>query len=443
MVAHAGWLDKQYFHRRSFVGLNARRPLCREKSGREDMMVKNTIKNACQMFFYDKRGIFQNGQRYIFFKQELDLPVLIMNSKFQKDRDFMAQAIRLAWAVKGRTFPNPAVGAVVAAGGKTVGTGATDVCGGPHAEKEALNRAGKRAAGATLYVTLEPCCHYGRTPPCTDAIIAAGIKFVVAAAADPNPLVSGKGFARLRRAGITVETGLLREEAGAVNEDFFHAVTKKRAWITLKLACTLDGRIADEQGNSRWITGSGAREFGHELRRTHAAVAIGRGTLERDDPKLTVRHVKGFSPTRIIFTSHAKISPKTYFCRHAREARSIVVVSGKGRRKIVRDSRTGLEYWYTGEKEPCAHLSAFSQMAFENDITSVLVEGGQKLASSFLESGLVNRVYLFYGNKILGRGKESLLFAKGLPLSKCISLKNRKILFVGDTFGITGIPEKH
>jgi len=353
----------------------------------------------------------------------------------------MAQAMALAWAAKGKTFPNPAVGAVIVSKGKIVGTGATEACGGPHAEKVALKQAGKRASGATLYVTLEPCCHYGRTPPCTDAIISAGIKRVVAAINDPNPFVNGKGIRRLQAAGITVETGLLRDEALAVNEDFFWAITKRRAWITLKLACTLDGRIADEQGNSRWITGSEAREFGHELRRRHSAVAVGRVTLERDNPRLTVRHLKGFSPARIVFTSHAKIPSRTFFSQHAKEARSIVVVSGKGKKKIVRDSRSGLEYWFTGGKETRAHLSAFAEMAFENDITSVLVEGGQKLASSFLESGLVNRVYLFYGNKILGRGREALRFSHDLPINKCISLKKKEILLFTDAIGITGIPD--
>lgn len=361
------------------------------------------------------------------------------------DRRYMAHALSLAQAAKGKTFPNPAVGAVVVAKGKIVGKGATQRCGEPHAEKVALEKAGKLARGATLYVTLEPCCHYGRTPPCTDAIIAAGIKRVVAAARDPNPLVNGKGLARLRARGITVETGLMREEAIALNEDFFWAVTEKsaqrRAWITLKLACTLDGRIADEHGHSRWITGSKAREFGHELRRRHAAVAVGRATLEHDDPRLTVRHVKGFLPARIVFTSHQKIPRQSFFCKHAKKARSIVVVSGRGKRKIVRDPRAGLEYWYTGEKESRAHLTVFTEMAFENDLTSILVEGGQKLASSFLECGLVNRMYLFYGNKILGKGKDSLLFSRGLPIGRCISLKKKEILLFADAIGITGIPD--
>ncbi len=353
----------------------------------------------------------------------------------------MARALGLAWAAKGKTFPNPAVGAVVVSKGKIVGTGATQFCGGPHAEKVALRMAGKRATDATLYVTLEPCCHYGRTPPCTKAVISAGIKRVVVAINDPNPLVNGKGFALLKAAGIAVDTGLLQDEAAAVNEDFFWAITKKRAWITLKLACTLDGRIADEQGDSRWITGREARTFGHELRRRHAGVAIGRITLERDNPRLTVRHMKGFSPARIVFTSLEKVPLNTYFSRHAKKARCIVVVSGKGRRTIVRNANSGLEYWHTGEKETHAHLSVFLEMAFENNIISVLIEGGQRLASSFLESGLVNRVYLFYGNKILGRGREGMLFSKGLPINKCISLNKKQIFLLGDTIGITGIPD--
>jgi diaminohydroxyphosphoribosylaminopyrimidine deaminase/5-amino-6-(5-phosphoribosylamino)uracil reductase len=177
----------------------------------------------------------------------------------RSDAAFMSRALELSWLVKGKTFPNPAVGAVIVSHSKIIGEGATQECGGPHAERVALEKAGAGAKGATLYVTLEPCCHVGRTPPCTDAIIAAGIKRVVAAIGDPNPRVNGKGRRQLKAAGIAVETGLLKNEAEAVNEDFFWAITKRRAWITLKLACTLDGRIADERGDSRWITNAAAR----------------------------------------------------------------------------------------------------------------------------------------------------------------------------------------
>ena len=353
----------------------------------------------------------------------------------------MARALKLAWSVKGKTVPNPAVGALVVSKGEVVGTGATAPCGGPHAEITALRKAGKRALGGTLYVTLEPCCHYGHTPPCTDAIIAAGIERVVAATRDPNPLVNGRGMKVLQKAGIAVDAGLLREEAAAVNEDFFWAITRKRSWITLKLACTLDGRIADERGESKWITGDAARTFAHELRRRNAAVAVGRTTLERDDPKLSVRHLKGFAPARCVFTSGASLPRNSYFYRHAKEVRSIVVIAGGNKKSVVLDSDSGIEYWFTGNKGRSKSLSVFTKMAFENNLTSVLVEGGSELASFFLENGLVNRVYLFFGNKVLGRGKDALLFKKGLRIDKGISLKSIDFLSFGDTFVVTGIPD--
>ncbi len=351
----------------------------------------------------------------------------------------MIEAIGLAWAAKGTTFPNPAVGAVVVSKGRVVGAGATQQIGGWHAEKMALEQAGGRARGATLYVTLEPCCHFGRTPPCTDAIISAGVKRVVAAVTDPNPLVRGKGFARLRAAGITVETGIGCDEATAVNEDFFWAVRKKTAWITLKLALTLDGRLADDKGESKWITGGDAREFVHELRRRHAAIGVGRTTLAYDNPRLTVRHVKGFNPARIVFATRRQIPQKTFFARHARETRSIVVLTG-GKRSAEIDSRSGIEYWSTGE-EGRSHLAAFREMAFENDLPSVFIEGGGKLASAFLEHGMVNRAFLFYGNKLFGSG-SGVLFSQGLSASHCIRLSKRLVTLFDDTVMITGIPQR-
>jgi diaminohydroxyphosphoribosylaminopyrimidine deaminase/5-amino-6-(5-phosphoribosylamino)uracil reductase len=296
-----------------------------------------------------------------------------------------------------------------------------------------------KARGGTLFVTLEPCSHYGRTPPCTNAIIDAGVKRVVVAVNDPNPLVCGKGVAQLRSAGMQVEKGLLKEEATAVNEDFFWAITHRRAWITLKLGLTLDGRIADSTGASQWITGKEARGFVHELRRRHAAVAVGRGTLEHDDPRLTVRTVKGYNPARIVFTGSAKnIPPSSYFATHAKEARTIVVVAGAGKREIV--SQGGVEYWHTGRKSAASSLKTFAEMAFVNNLTSVLVEGGQKLASSFLENGLVNRMYLMFGNKMVGDGKDGILFEKGLGINNCFRLDEMKTCLLGDTIVITGFP---
>jgi diaminohydroxyphosphoribosylaminopyrimidine deaminase/5-amino-6-(5-phosphoribosylamino)uracil reductase len=357
------------------------------------------------------------------------------------DREFMSRALALAWSVKGKTFPNPAVGAIVVKGARIAGTGSTQAWGGPHAERVALGQAGPKARGATLYVTLEPCCHHGRTPPCIDAIIAAGVRRVVVAIGDPNPLVNGKGVALLKAAGIRVDTFLLRDEAEAVNEDFFWAITRRRSWITLKLACTLDGRIADAEGSSKWITEPQARSFVHLLRSRHAAVAVGRTTLECDDPRLTARGGRGVTPARCIFTSNKNLPAEAWFSRHAASARSIVVVRDRSPRRIERDDASRLEYWYTGTRGKSAHLSAFTEMAYENNLTSIFVEGGQGLASSFLEAGLVNRIYLLYGNKIVGRGLEGLRFSKGLPLGKCIRLDKMEMLALGrETFGVTGIP---
>ena len=363
----------------------------------------------------------------------------MMNTGSEDNIQYMQRAHSLARSAKGKTFPNPAVGAVVVNNGVIVGEGATEVCGGLHAEKNAIIAAGEKAAGATLFVTLEPCCHYGRTPPCTDFIINAGIKKVFVSLKDPNPLVNGKGIRQLRDNGIDVSTGLLSEDAETLNEDFFWAVTRKRAWISLKLALTLDGKIADENGGSKWITSEVSRKRVHELRSFHTAVAVGRRTLELDNPQLTVRHVNGPSPARIVFSPDCNIPEKNYFCEHAKDSRSIVVVRGGAEREIV--TRSGIEFWSTGEKDPESSLNVFLEMAFQQDITSIMVEGGQRLASRFLEFGLVNRVYLFYGNKILGSGKAGFSFLNNLPIDKCFYLEKIRFTPVDDSdFMISGIP---
>ena len=357
----------------------------------------------------------------------------------KKDLYYLKSALRLATLAKGKTFPNPAVGAVIVKDNKIVGSGATQKCGGYHAEKVAILNAGENAKGATLYVTLEPCCHYGRTPPCTDAIITAGIRKVVVTHSDPNPLVAGKGLDQLRIAGIEVSTGLLEKEARLLNEDFFWSITKKRAWVTLKQAMTLDGRIADDQNVSKWITGEKSRTFVHELRRIHAAVAVGRSTLEFDNPQLTVRHKKGYFPARIIFSSDELIPTNSFFYQHAHDTRSIVVVRS-GAKHILKDSASGLEFWHTGQNSRDASLVSFLETAYEQGITSVFVEGGQRLASELLEAGLVNRIYLFYGNRLLGRGKDGILFSEGLPMNKCISLEKMEFRSFGDDLMVTGLP---
>jgi diaminohydroxyphosphoribosylaminopyrimidine deaminase/5-amino-6-(5-phosphoribosylamino)uracil reductase len=367
---------------------------------------------------------------------------------FAAAESFMRRALALADRAKGLTFPNPAVGAVIVdAAGMVVGEGATGVCGGPHAEKLALKRAGAAAAGATMIATLEPCSHFGRTPPCTDAIIKAGISKVVVAVKDPNPLVNGRGIRQLKAAGIDVRIGLLAREAALINEDFFWAVTRKRPWVALKLALTLDGRIADCRGGSKWITSAASRRAVQDIRRRHGAVGVGAGTLAADDPKLTARcGRKTYYPARIVFSSTENIPKDSYFMTHTDEARTIVVVKNKNnkdkRKKGIDKGRVdrngGVEYWYTGESGDAESINTFLDMACAEGINSVLIEGGRRLASAFLENGFVNKLYLFYGNRIFGDGLDGLSFSHGLDVGAPLTLSGISYQQTGEDFLVTG-----
>jgi diaminohydroxyphosphoribosylaminopyrimidine deaminase / 5-amino-6-(5-phosphoribosylamino)uracil reductase len=358
------------------------------------------------------------------------------------DRGFMSLAIDLAEKAKGSTFPNPCVGAVVVRNGTVVGKGATSVYGGPHAEIIAMEQAGVRSNGATLYVTLEPCCHSGRTGPCTDAIIRAGIRCVYASVVDPNPVVNGKGIRQLRNNGVRVITGLLDREAMNVNEDFFFWITRKKPWVSVKLALTLDGRIADSSGESKWITSPEARKYAHGIRARHAAIAVGAETLRKDNPKLTVRYGNNGKPVRFVFTSRETLPAGSYFESSAgmtaRRQRSVCVVSGGPRSKQTLAG--GMELWHTGTRNKTESLHTFLSMAGEEDICSILIEGGGKLASSFLESGLANRLYLFYGSKIIGGGVPGIEFVKELSLRDAIGLRSMDVRVFDRDILVTGIP---
>jgi diaminohydroxyphosphoribosylaminopyrimidine deaminase/5-amino-6-(5-phosphoribosylamino)uracil reductase len=355
------------------------------------------------------------------------------------DKRYMRMALALAEEVKGSTFPNPAVGAVAVRNDVVVGSGATAPCGGPHAEKRALAQAGESARGATLYVTLEPCSHHGRTPPCTESILASGVRRVVTAMRDPFPRVRGRGIHRLRASGVEVATGLCRAEARKMNEEFIWTVEQKRAWVTLKLAMTLDGRIADTAGGSKWITGARSRAFVHDLRRRHAAIAVGQGTLLADNPRLDVRHVQGRSPARIVFSANNKQCNDTYFWRHAREVRSIIV-RNSGARESTTMHPDGIEIWRTGKGPAGRQLRQFLMMACTEGITSILLEGGSKLASHFIENELVNRAYFFYGNRILGGGLAGIALAQPRAISAPIKLRDISVRQFDDDIMISGIP---
>jgi diaminohydroxyphosphoribosylaminopyrimidine deaminase/5-amino-6-(5-phosphoribosylamino)uracil reductase len=357
----------------------------------------------------------------------------------EQDLHFMSLAIQMAQEVKGATFPNPAVGAVIVKNGNIVGKGATSYCGGPHAEKNALDAAKAKAQGATLYVTLEPCCHFGKTSPCTCAIIDAGIRRVHVSIKDPNPLVQGKGIRSLRKRGIEVVTGLMEDEANRINEDFFFWITKQRPWVSVKLAMTLDGRIADAGGASQWITSIEARNFGHYLRARHAAIGIGRATLEKDDPKLTVRHGKGPNPVRFVFSSKASAPSGCYFVAIAKKVSRSILVVCDGASSSQEKLKNGMEIWRTGTTDRNESLHSFLKMAGNEGLSSVLIEGGSALASSFIENRLANRLYLLYGNKILGGGLPGLAFSRSLALDKCIKVDQMETMRLGRNIMVTGL----
>ncbi len=305
----------------------------------------------------------------------------------------MAAALSLAARNLGQTWPNPAVGCVIVdAAGHVVGRGFTQRGGRPHAETEALKMAGDRARGGTAYVTLEPCSHHGKTPPCAEALIAAGIKRCVAAMEDPDPRVSGRGLAKLRDAGIAVETGTLANRARDLNAGFLTRVTKGRPLVALKLATSLDGRIATRAGESRWITGEEARAFGHRLRATHDAIAVGSGTVLADDPELTCRlpGLESRSPVRLVFDRRGRL-PDTAKLLSGNPPTWVI-----GERMKVKNASQFVEV--TKNTAPAEVLAKLG----EAGLTRILVEGGAALATALLKGGLVDRLYWFRAPVVVG-----------------------------------------
>jgi diaminohydroxyphosphoribosylaminopyrimidine deaminase / 5-amino-6-(5-phosphoribosylamino)uracil reductase len=318
----------------------------------------------------------------------------------------MRRALALAERGWGRVAPNPLVGALVYRDGEVVGEGHHAAYGEPHAEVEALRAAGERARGATLYVTLEPCSHHGKTPPCTEAILAAGVRRVVFAAADPNPRAAG-GAEVLRRAGVEVEGGVGAEAARELNAPFFHAFADRgvaRPWLALKLALSLDARIADALGRSAWITGEEARAEVHRLRAGFDAVAVGIGTALADDPRLTVRGAvePRRAPVRIVFDRLLRLPPAGYLARSAREI-PVWALCGPGADPLRREEleRAGVVVLAAPD------LAGGLRLVRERGVRSVFCEGGAALAAALLDEELVDRLYLFFAPLFLGRGGRS------------------------------------
>ena len=340
-----------------------------------------------------------------------------------EDARWMRVALGLAGRSLGRVAPNPAVGAVLVRDGRLLGRGATGDGGRPHAEVVALAQARERYGaealrGATAYVTLEPCNHHGRTPPCTEALISAGVARVVFPMEDPDPRVSGRGLAALRDSGVVVESGVMAAEARRLNAGFFSAVARRRPWVTLKLATTLDGRIATRAGESRWITGAAARARVHLMRARADAVLVGAGTARADDPSLEVRglgpHV--VQPVRVVADSGLGLSPDS---RLARTARQIPVKllhhtdAPNDRREAL--ETLGIETLEVGTVDDgLLDMSRGLERLTETGVTRVLCEGGGRLAASLLVAGLVDEIALFTAGRAIGGDGRPGIGALGL-----------------------------
>ena len=319
---------------------------------------------------------------------------------WSREERLMDEALAEAGKGRGRTHPNPVVGAVVVSHGEVVAHGHHEKAGGPHAEAAALAAAGERARGGELYVTLEPCNHQGRTPPCTEAIVAAGIRRVVVGSDDPNPLVNGRGFARLRRAGIEVVTGVLRAECDAANEGWFKFITKGVPWVVLKAAVTLDGKLATAADDSKWVTGEAARERVQLWRDQLDAVLVGAGTVRADDPRLTVRTPGGRNPVRVVL---GKIPPQARMLREPGETLSL---EGEIRHVLKKLGVRGL--------------------------TSVLVEGGANVHGQFLATKRWDELRLFIAPKIVGAsGKSWAGFPGADSMARALQLDVRTVEQLG------------
>ncbi len=321
----------------------------------------------------------------------------------------MQRALRLAERGRGCTSPNPIVGAVIVRGGRVVGEGWHRELGGAHAELEALRAAGARARGATLYVTLEPCAHSGRTPPCVDALIASGIARCVVAVRDPNRIVNGRGLRRLAAAGVRVDLGLLASEARAMLRGYWLAHTLTRPAVTWKIASSLDGRIADARGGSRWITGAPARAAGHRMRAHADAILIGAGTARADDPRLTARAVKaGRQPLRVVCDTRLELPPALRLFGPRLAAGTVVACGAAARSARVAElERRGVRVWRLPLRDGRVSPAALARRLVREGCHEVLLEGGATLGTAWLRAGLVDRLAWFVAPVVLG--------ARGLP----------------------------
>lgn len=356
-----------------------------------------------------------------------------------KDTEYMRLALDLAGRGLGWTSPNPMVGAVIVKDGRVIGQGWHARYGDLHAERSALKNCTESPAGATLYVTLEPCCHHGRQPPCTEAILEAGIRRVVVGSEDPNPLVAGKGIDILRQAGVIVETGVLREECDVLNRVFFHYIQTGRPYVVLKYAMTLDGKIATRTGASRWITGEAARRRVHEDRHRYSAILAGAGTVLADDPLLTCRMEGGKNPLRIICDTHLRTPLTSQIVCTAREVPTILAAGTAAAERAAAYEAAGCRVWLLPERNAHVDLDALMERLGSEKIDSVLLEGGGTLNWSALEQGLVQRVQAYIAPKLFGGTAKSPVEGLGVEQpDQAIRLNHMTLTPLGEDFLLEG-----
>ena len=364
-----------------------------------------------------------------------------------EDKRFMKIALDLAKEGEGYTSPNPMVGAVIVKDGRVVGKGYHQAAGKAHAEVNALDNAGNLAKDATLYVTLEPCNHTGRTPPCTEKIVNAGIRRVVAAMADPNPEVKGGGLDYLERQGMSVTSGVCETQAKRLNEAFIKYVGSKRPFTIVKCAATLDGRIATKTGDSKWVTGEESRQFVHRLRHAVDAIMVGINTVENDDPSLTTRIApppktfKPKDPIRIVLDTRLRISEKAKLLRlHSRSDTILVTGPSVSKDKKGRLEKNGVRIIEMPVKNDLIDLDRLMDHLGSLGVTSLLVEGGGRVIATALSTGIVDKIHFFFAPKILG-GDDGIPICKGPGadiMNHCIAVRDMRVRRFGHDVMIEG-----
>ena len=360
--------------------------------------------------------------------------VFFMPETVSKESEYMRHAIALAKNGEGRTNPNPLVGAVLVKNNEIIGEGFHQKYGGLHAEREALKNCeenGNSAEGATLYVTLEPCCHFGKQPPCTQAIVKSGIRRVVVGSRDPNPLVHGKGNSFLREQGIEVTEDFLKDECDALNPIFFHYISTRTPYVALKYAMTADGKTASKTGKSKWITGEKSRLFVHQLRNRYSCILAGIGTVLSDNPLLTSRIPGGRNPVRIICDSKLRIPLDCNIVQTAKEIPTIIACCQENEKKSALE-KSGCEVLCLPGKTG-VDLKKLTKTLGKRSLDSVLIEGGSEIHYSALEAGIVQHIYAFTAPKIFGGKAKTPVEGEGIELPEnCFQLELERIEKIGD-----------